>query len=983
MNIAEYSIQKRTITLVLTFLAFVGGLKSYQQLGRLEDPEFTIKDALVITPYPGASAEDVEVEVTNSIEKACQQLGQLKEIKSISYRGLSIVTATIKDKYDRSSLPQVWDELRRKVGDAQRDLPPGAGPSLVNDDFGDVYGIYFALTGDGYSYKEIKDFADLLKRELLLVPDVKKIAYWGDQKEAIYIQMQREKMANLGITQERIYETLESKNLAIDGGRVPVDKFYVTINPTGEFSSVDQFKTLLVSEPGSDQQVYLGDIATIKRGYVDPPTNLLRTSRKIYSKDGKVLKWNELDGIDPGDSALSVTETVGNPAIAMAISTVDGGNVVTMGEALERRMKELIGQAPIGMEFQIISHQSDSVSKAVNSFVINLLEAVVIVIVVLMVFMGLKSALLIGFILFLTICASFIVMDMQGIMLERISLGALIIALGMLVDNAIVVTDGMRLRIERGEDKLKVAREVVGQNQMPLLGATFVAVLAFGAIGLSQDSTGEYCRSLFSVLLISLLLSWLTAVTVTPLLCTMFFKPSSQSESGEESDPYGGGLYRGYKSLLETAIRFRWITVAIVLALFFSALFGFGFLKNSFFPPSTRPQFMVDVWLPEGTHIRETEKALEGLEKHLLSYQNTKSVATHVGGGAARFLLTYAPEKTNSAYAQMLVDVFDYKQIDSMQKQIQDWMDNHMPDALAYTNKFRLGPGDGGKIQARFSGPDPTTLRNLVYEAMDIVEKDGGSQALRQNWRERVPVVRPVLAETQAARHGIQRTDVASALQAAFQGKTVGVFREGNTRSEDRIIPIVSRPSEEERLDVDNINDVQIYSPAADRMIPIRQVITHFETVYENQIVWRFNRRPTITIHCDPRTGEASELHGRIKEPFERLIPEKQAAGTLPDGYMMEWGGEYESSQKAQAGLSRSLPTFLMLMVLIVIMLFNNLRQPLIIWLTVPLALIGVAAGLLLFDQPFGFMALLGALSLSGMLIKNAIVLMDQINVNL
>ena len=392
---------------------------------------------------------------------------------------------------------------------------------------------------------------------------------------------------------------------------------------------------------------------------------------------------------------------------------------------------------------------------------------------------------------------------------------------------------------------------------------------------------------------------------------------------------------------------------------------------------------MVDVWLPEGTHIRETEKALGDLEEYLLEFENTKAVASHVGGGAARFLLTYAPEKTNSAYAQLLVDVFDYKQIDSMQKEVQNWMDTNMPDALAFTNKFRLGPGDGGKIQARFSGPDQTTLRELVYDAMGIIEADGGAQALRQNWRERVPVVRPVLAESQANRHGIERTDVAEALQAAFQGKQVGVFREGNTQSEDRVIPIISRPREEERLDVDNINEVQIYSPAADRMIPIRQVITHFETVHENQIVWRYQRRPTITIHCDQKTGEASELHARIKEPIEQLIPNKVAAGELPDGYLMEWGGEYESSQDAQAGLASSIPMFLAIMVLIVIILFNNLRQPLIIWLTVPLALIGVVAGLLMFDQPFGFMALLGALSLSGMLIKNAIVLMDQININL
>ena len=416
MNIAEFAIQRKTITLVLTVLMVVGGLVSYNSLGRLEDPEFTIKDALILTPYPGATAAEVEEEVSNVIEKAAQQLGQLDEIESKSERGLSTVTATIKDKYDKSSLPQVWDELRRKVGDAQSQLPPGAGPSIVNDDFGDVYGIYLAITGEEYTYAELKDVADFLKRELSVVQDVKKAELYGVQQEVVYIEMSRQKMSQLGISQQDIYDALAQKNLVVDSGRVGVGRELVTIDPTGAFTSEQQFGDLLISRGSGNQLVYLRDVATIKRGYKEPATTKLRFN--------------------------------GKKAVGLGISTVMGGNVVTMGDALGARIKELVPQIPLGVDLEIISLQSENVNVAIQGFVVNLLEAVVIVIVVLLVFMGLRSGLLIGAVLFITIIATFVVMGYYEIILERISLGALIIALGMLVDNAIVVTEGMLIKIE-------------------------------------------------------------------------------------------------------------------------------------------------------------------------------------------------------------------------------------------------------------------------------------------------------------------------------------------------------------------------------------------------------------------------------------------------------------------------------------------------------------------------------------------------------
>ena len=460
MNIAEASIRNKTVTLVFAVLMVVLGIWSYFHLPRLEDPEFTIKDALIITPYPGASAQEVEKEVSDVIELAAQQLEQLERVVSRSERGRSTVTVTIRDQYDRNSLPQVWDELRRKVGDARRHLPPGAGPSLVLDDFGDVFGIFFALTGPDFSDAQLYDTAKLLRRELLLVPDVKKIEIFGHQQEVIYIELARDRMAQLGIRPETIFAALREQNLVVPSGALDVGPLALTINPTGEWRGVEDFENLLIrgAGDGSGELVYLKDIATVRRDYIDPPTTSLRYD--------------------------------GERAIGIGISTVAGGNVVTMGAAVERRIRELGSQIPLGMELHKVSFQADTVTEAINEFILNLGMAIVIVFVVLLLAMGVRSGLIIGGILFITMCGTMIIMEQTGLILERISLGALIIALVMLVDNAIVITEGMLVAMQRGRDKLQAAKDVVSQTAIPLLGSTAIAVLAFGAIGLSDDKTG-------------------------------------------------------------------------------------------------------------------------------------------------------------------------------------------------------------------------------------------------------------------------------------------------------------------------------------------------------------------------------------------------------------------------------------------------------------------------------------------------------------
>ena len=936
MKITQFCIENRVTTLVLTVVLVIGGIISYGSMGRLEDPEFTIKDALIITPYPGASAAEVEEEVSDVIETAVQKLKQLLEVESRSTRGLSIVTATIKDRFDKETLPQVWDELRRKVNDAQRELPPGAGPSIVNDDFGDVYGVFFALYGEGYSYAELYETAKLLRRELLLVQDVAKIDFFGMQPEVVYVELDRDRMSQLGIPMAAVAQGLRSRNLAAYAGHVEVGPDFITIDPTGLFDSVDDFLSLVIAgEPGG-AQIYLRDIATIRRGYRDPAKQLIRYN--------------------------------GMPAVGLGISTVPDGNVVTMGDAVGARFRELLPQIPLGMDVGIIALQSREVTTAINSFLVSLLQAVAIVVVVLLLFMGLRAGLLIGFILFLTIAGSFIIMPRMDVMLERISLGALIIALGMLVDNAIVVVDGMLVKMQQGVDKVRAAVETVQQTAWPLLGATIIAVLAFAAIGTSQDATGEYTRSLYTVILISLLLSWVTAVTVTPLLGIMVLKPKLPKPGETAPDPYGGAFYRKFRGLLSGAIRYRAITLGVVVAVFVLSIAGFGRVEQSFFPNSTRPQFMIDFWLPQGTQIAVTENRAAEVEQWLMEQEGVASVSSMIGAGAMRFLLTYVPEKENPAFAQFLVDVDDFREIDRMMLEFQRELEESNPGAMVQTRKFILGPGEPGKIQARFFGPDPDVLRSLASEAEAIFRAEPNLYGIKTDWRERVKVVRPVVAEVQANLAGITRTDIATALLESFEGATFGVYRE-----RDELLPIVARAPAPQRIDVTNIRNIQIFSPAAGRSIPLRQVVSDFETTFEDEIIVRMNRKRAIKVLADPRVGEAPPMLARVRPLVEAI--------ELPEGYTLEWWGEYKDSLRAQASLAATFPVFVLLMVLITVALFNSLKQTAVVWLVVPLALIGVTLGLLTTSQPFGFMALLGFMSLSGMLIKNAIVLIDEINV--
>jgi multidrug efflux pump subunit AcrB len=935
MNLADYTIRKSVIAWVATVLVLIGGYLSYERLGRFEDPEFIIRQAVVVTAYPGATPAQVAEEITDLIEGAVQQMQEIEEVTSVSRAGESLVKVEAKLAFSRTQgeLDQVWDKLRSKIAEAARGLPPGAAEPVVKGDFGDVFALFYAVTGDGYSPRQLYDYVDFLRRELVLVPGVARVEVLGARKEAIFVEVSQARATQLGVPLDQVYASLRAQNLVAAAGTVRAGSLRLQIQPEESVASLEALKQLVVAGDSSSGLVRLQDIADIKRDYVDPPTALVR-------RDGR-------------------------PAIGLGVSNVLGGNVVEMGDAVKRRLAELDSQRPVGMEVHAISLQSDSVRAAVDGFIENLVAAVAIVVVVLLFFMGIRSGLIIGAVLVLTVAGTLIAMLMDGIAMQRISLGALIIALGMLVDNAIVVTDGILVRLQKGEAVGAAASAVVRATTWPLLGGTVVGILAFSAIGLSPTDMGEYAGSLFWVILYSMLLSWLFAITLTPLFCAAFLKAKPNAATGE------GRVLRGYRRLLQATLNQRRRSGLILVGLLAAGVVAFGFVPPGFMPDSARPQFVVDLYLQQGTDIRTTEAVVAKAEQTVRQKAGVTNVTSFVGQGGLRFMLTYSPEDPNPAYAQLLVDVERFEDIAGLVASLQTELQQALPDADVKVWKFMLGRGGGKKIEAAFRGPDPAVLRRLADEAKAIMAADPEAVAIQDDWRQPVPVVRPNFSAEAAQRAGVLPSDIAAALARNFSGQQIGVYREG-----EKLIPILARPPLGEREGVEDLRNVQVYSPAAGKFIPVGQFVDGVEVQWSDAIIRRENRFPTIKAQCDPPAGQLSA------PLLERLRPKIEAI-ELPPGYALEWHGEYKASTEANAGLAAAAPFGFAAMVLAVIVMFNGFRQPAVIWLTVPLAVVGVAVGLLLFQAPFEFMAILGLLSLTGMLIKNAIVLVDQIDVEI
>ncbi len=940
MNIAEYSIKNKVISWLFIVILAIGGVTSFLELGRLEDPAFTIKDAMIVATYPGATSKEVEEELTYPLEKEIRKLPYIDRITSTSSNGMSQIMVSMKMDYGPDELPQIWDEMRRKINDLQPTLPQGVQSLQIIDDFGDVYGVMLMLTGDDYDYVELKRYADHLRREIELVDGVGKVDIAGDQQEMLFVEISLDRLASLNLDMNVVSGLLNQQNNVVSAGEVMVNGESLVIRPSGTLNTVQALENLIIHGRDTGNLIRLKDVATI--------------TRSIQEKPGNMILFN------------------GKKAINIGISFASGVNVVEVGERLNAELSSLESIKPAGLDMSYFYNQAQEVDDSVKAFVISLAEAVAIVIIVLLFTMGLRSGVIIGVVLLLTVFGTFILMNYNNIELHRISLGALIIALGMLVDNAIVVVEGILVGLKKGRTKVQAAVDIVKQTQWPLLGATVIAITAFAPIGLSQDATGEFMGSLFWVLCFSLFLSWVTAITLTPFLADLLLKEEKDT-NGEDEDPYKGWLFVVFGALLKFSLRFRWMTVAAMVALLVGAVIAFGNVKQQFFPPSNTPMFYVDMWMPEGTDIRQTIKQAEKVESHIRQQDDIDFVSVSIGQGLQRFALTYQPEKSYEAYAQFQVRTTDR---DNMFKLLHKLDDNLAKTFDEPTFQFKLmefGPSPASKIEARITGPDPKVLRELAVQVEDILHTDPGARNIRHDWRERTKELVPVFNESKARRLGISKEDLSSTLQMAFGGSTFGVLRDGT-----HTLPIMMRLPEAERVDFESLQNVKIWSPSLQTYIPVDQIIDGVELDWSEPLIQRRDRKRTLTVLADHDVlsdDTAASLFARVQP--------KVMALHIPEGYEITWGGEYESSKDAQEGLFGSLPMGYLLMFIITILLFNSVKKPLVIWFTVPLSIIGVAFGLLTTNMPFSFTAFLGLLSLSGMILKNGIVLLDQINLEL
>ncbi|EHH1103179.1 multidrug efflux RND transporter permease subunit VmeV [Vibrio parahaemolyticus] len=941
MNIAEYSIKNKVISWLFIVILAIGGVTSFLELGRLEDPAFTIKDAMIVAIYPGATSKEVEEELTYPLEKEIRKLPYIDRITSTSSNGMSQIMVSMKMDYGPDELPQIWDEMRRKINDLQPTLPQGVQSLQIIDDFGDVYGVMLMLTGDDYDYVELKRYADHLRREIELVDGVGKVDIAGDQQEMLFVEISLDRLASLNLDMNVVSGLLNQQNNVVSAGEVMVNGESLVIRPSGTLNTVQALENLIIHGRDTGNLIRLKDVATI--------------TRSIQEKPGNMILFN------------------GKKAINIGISFASGVNVVEVGERLNAELSSLESIKPAGLDMSYFYNQAQEVDDSVKAFVISLAEAVAIVIIVLLFTMGLRSGVIIGVVLLLTVFGTFILMNYNNIELHRISLGALIIALGMLVDNAIVVVEGILVGLKKGRTKVQAAVDIVKQTQWPLLGATVIAITAFAPIGLSQDATGEFMGSLFWVLCFSLFLSWVTAITLTPFLADLLLKEEEKDTNGEDEDPYKGWLFVVFGALLKFSLRFRWMTVAAMVALLVGAVIAFGNVKQQFFPPSNTPMFYVDMWMPEGTDIRQTIKQAEKVESYIRQQDDIDFVSVSIGQGLQRFALTYQPEKSYEAYAQFQVRTTDR---DNMFKLLHKLDDNLAKTFDEPTFQFKLmefGPSPASKIEARITGPDPKVLGELAVQVEDILHTDPGARNIRHDWRERTKELVPVFNESKARRLGISKEDLSSTLQMAFGGSTFGVLRDGT-----HTLPIMMRLPEAERVDFESLQNVKIWSPSLQTYIPVDQIIDGVELDWSEPLIQRRDRKRTLTVLADHDVlsdDTAASLFARVQP--------KVMALHIPEGYEITWGGEYESSKDAQEGLFGSLPMGYLLMFIITILLFNSIKKPLVIWFTVPLSIIGVAFGLLTTNMPFSFTAFLGLLSLSGMILKNGIVLLDQINLEL
>lgn len=943
MNIAAFSIARSKLIYFTAVALALLGMFSYLKMGWLEDPDFSIKIAAIIVPYPGASPTAVEKDVVEVIETKLQEMPQLKRLSSLSRDGLAIIKVEIQDQYWADRLPQVWDEMRRKIKDAEPYLPEEAGTPIIRDDFGFVYGFLLSLTRDGPEQHDLDQYARKLQRELNLMPEVARIDMWGRQQRQVRVDFSPATLATHGVSEAEFSRAFQNHFRVVDAGFLEVGQRQFALDISGELKNIADIRNIeitLTNLEGRPEIVRLKDLAQVYYSYQEPPVQMLRSN--------------------------------GLPAIALAIAPSQGSNVVAVGRAIDARLAAFEATLPAGISVERIAWQSDYVAESITSFMLNLVAAIAIVFVVLSITMGFSMALVIGGVgLGLTVLGSIFFMELLAVDLHRVSLGALVVALGMMIDNTIVVADGFANKVRQGMDRRLAAIEAASMPALPLLGATIVGVMAFYPVFASVDNSAEYARTLFIVVALSLLLSWIISQTLIPLLCYRWIDVAPLSADSGGVAAYQHWALARLRGLLVALIRHRLLSLVLLAALLLVTLAAMPLVKTQFFPEAKRNQFMVDYWGVEGTRLRATSGAVQQLEEYLLAMPGVTTVTSFMGEGPPRFYLPVEPELPNSSYAQLLVTMESPQAVEGAVRELGAWVDGQHLDALVRVRKFGVGASENWPIKIRVRGPDeadPLVLRALSDQVARIAGQQPGIELVHQDWRQRTMQIRSNYSYQEGSWTGISRAEVANGIKRATDGQTAGFLRQGDER-----YPIVLRvrglsPSEP------FLDQINIRPSAGNFSVPLKQVNKNTEFRWHDAIIWRHDRYRTITVQAVPAQGlDAFSAVSAIKPEL--------AALALPAGYSLELAGEYQSSIDAQHSLLNGVPLAVMVMVLIIVGLFNAFRPVVLIALIVPFASVGVILGHLATGVPIGFISVIGIFSLAGMMIKNVVVLLDEVDV--
>lgn len=958
----KWALNNRKLLYFAIFVLVAGGIVSFYNMSKLEDPEIQVKQAMVVTAFPGASAHQVELEVTDVIEKSIRSMKNLESVTSRSMNDVSLITVTLSTLVKNDEVEQLWDILRRKVNDVQSQLPDGAGKSLVKDNFGDVYGIFYAMTAEGFDDREAGDYAELIKREVQTIDGVSDIIVYGKLEKAISIELNQDRMAALGVHPAQVLSTLDGQNKTVYSGYYESGSYRLRVTVSDRYKSISDIGNLLL-QGHEDDQLRLRDIATVRDDYEDPVRNQL-----IYD---------------------------GQPAIGIAISAISGSDITKIGKKVEEKLSDLqSSRLPAGITLNKVFYQPDRVNAALGDFMINLVESILIVVGILMLTMGFRSGVIIGTSLFIVVAGSFAVLELFDGTIQRVSLAAFILAMGMLVDNAIVIVDGILVDLQLRKPR-RTALTLIGQKTaMPLLAATVIAILAFFPIFLSPDTAGIYVCDLFIVLAVSLLLSWILALTQVPIQANALFPIRPKNK---EEDPFNSKSYNMLRSVLLWMLHHKSVTVGVAVALVIASAFSFRFLPQGFFPDMDYDQLYIEYKLPEGNNSSKVKSDLAQIEKYLLHRDDVKHVTTSIGGTPARYNLVRDIADPSLAYGELIVDFASSKELEESMNEIQTHLSDSYPDAYVRLKRYNL-MYKKYPIELQFNGPDPAVLRSLVASAEDIMRQSDKIFLVNSDWEPKTPVLVVDYNQPLARNTGLSRQDVAMSLLSATGGIPVSRFYDGNYHR-----TVYLKSVDKNGKPIESLENIQVFGmmpslnmlnkqtiqglmtgalseeemlEAALRTVPLSQASNGVKLEWEEPVVVRYNGQRAMRAQCNPVPGSSpEEARQSIIDQINRL--------ELPEGYSLQWEGEHKASTESTRYLFGNLPLAIILMILILIMLFKDYRKPIIIFLCIPLIMVGVVLAMLLSGKTFGFVAIVGMLGLIGMMVKNGIVLMDEITLQI